>query len=363
MKELTIITTKSITFNRFLLELSSSLNKKFNVVLCCKDSNNINCSLNFIKKDIQFPSSLWELFNFKKSFKMINQISNLLDKSDLIYLHTPLASHLVRFVNIFYFKKIKIIYHIHGLRYLPGIWTIKSLFFRLIEFILSFKTDKFIAINSQDYKSLTKFIPIKKIHLIKGVGVNLPIKGKVKSLPNPDQTFVVGVIAAFKKEKGYRELVKVAKYCQINPNINFRVFGYGKYDWVLKLIEEEGLNNIQLKGYVKNIENEIDKFNLFMLPSYREGLNVSIQECLSKGVPVLTTNVRGCRDLIVNGYNGYLYEKYDVISASNEILNIAHMNKSSYSKLSSNCLEYSKVFLARDKKNEEIMKVFEEFYV
>ena len=46
---------------------------------------------------------------------------------------------------------------------------------------------------------------IRKIHLIKGVGVNLPSKVIVKSLPNPDQIFVVGVIAAFKKEKGYRE--------------------------------------------------------------------------------------------------------------------------------------------------------------
>ena len=87
---------------------------------------------------------------------MIRQISHILKNSDLIYLHTPLASHLVRLVNLFHFKKVKIIYHIHGLRYIPKL-SFREIFYRFIEFSYLL-TDKFIAINKLDYLSLLKFI-------------------------------------------------------------------------------------------------------------------------------------------------------------------------------------------------------------
>ena len=363
MKVLKIITSKSITFNRFLFEISNSLSKKFIVSLCCIDPINIDNLKHLDRKYIGFPVSLRDLLSIKKTVKMIQQIIKILNNSDLVYVHTPLASHLVRLVNIFFLKKATIIYHIHGLRYIPGKWSIKKLVYRLIEYILSFKTDKFIAINSQDYFSLLKFIPKRKVSLIKGVGVNLPSKVSIKKLPNSKDDFIVGVIGAFKKAKGYIELIKVAKICQKNPNIIFRVFGYGNPNWILELIKKEDIKNIFIEGYVKNIEIEIEKFNLFMLPSHREGLNVSIQECLSRGIPVLTTTERGCKDLIIDGYNGFLYDKFDIQKASKTILNITQMKSSDYSQLSLNSFEYAKKFLSRDIKSKEILQVFKEYEV
>ena len=361
MKNLTIIASRSITINRFLLEVSNSLSEKFIVVLCCKDPNNINNINNLQKECIEFPDSFKELLDFKKTFKMIKQIINILNNSDLIYLHTPLASHLVRFVNIFIIKKVKIIYHVHGLRYIPGNWSFREFIYRLVEFFLSFKTNKFIAINKLDYMSLLKFIPTK-IHLIKGVGVKLPSEFKIRELPSKDNVFIVGVIAAYKKSKGYEELLKIAKLCQ-NNKIIFKTFGYGDNQWLKDLIKKNSIENIEVKGYIQNIENEIDKFNLFLLPSHREGLNVSIQECLSKGIPILTTNVRGCKDLIYEGYNGFIYDKDDVLKASSIIKKITVMNNDKYVNLSRNCIEYSKKYLSRQLKINEILEIFKEYAV
>ncbi len=363
MKVLKIITSRSITFNRFLLEISNSLSKRFIVFLCCKDPINIDNLDHLEREYIDFPDSFRDLLCLKKNCRMIKQIFKILNNSDIVYLHTPLAAHLVRLVNLFSFKKVKIIYHIHGLRYIPGEWSSKQLFYRLIEYILSFKTDKFIAINKLDYFSLLKFIPKNKVSLIKGVGVNLPSKFSIKKLPNSRDDFVVGVIGAFKKTKGYIQLINIAKICQKNPNIIFRVFGYGNPSWILELIKKEDITNIFIEGYVKNIEVEIDKFNLFMLPSHREGLNVSIQECLSRGIPVLTTTERGCKDLIIDGYNGFLYDKFDIQKGSEIILNISKMKRSDYSKLSLNSFKYAKKYLSRDIKNKEIFNIFKEYAV
>ena len=362
MKVLSIIASKSITFNRFLLEASDSLSKEFNVVLCCRDSFNINRLDNLKKEEIDFPNNLSSFFNLKKTFHFIFQIYKLQKKSDLIYIHTPLASHLVRLVKLFTFSGVKIVYHIHGLRYIPGKWGISEIIFRIIEYILSFKTDKFIVINEADYFSLIKFVPKRKIFLIKGVGVNLSSKYKIKEISKSNKVFVVGVIAAFKKEKGYEELIKIAKICQKNPNITFRVFGYGNSRWILRLIKKEKLKNIDIMGFVKNIEDEIDKFNLFMLPSHREGLNVSIQECLSRGIPVLTTKARGCKDLIIEGYNGYLYDINDIQRASKRILEFTEMSNNKYKKICVNSFNYANNFLSREKKTKEILNVFKEYY-
>lgn len=363
MKNLTIIASRSITINRFLLEVTNFLSEKFNVVLCCKDPNNIKNINNLGRENIEFPNSLRDLLHLKNTFKMIKQIINILNNSDLIYLHTPLASHLVRLVNIFLFKQVKIIYHIHGLRYIPGNWSFREFIYRLIEFFLSFKTDKFIVINKLDYLSLLKFTPKTKISFIKGVGVKLPLVLKKRELPSLDKHFVVGVIAAYKKSKGYEELIKIAKQCQNNNKIIFRTFGYGDNQWFKDLIKKNCISNIEVKGYIQNIENEIDKFNLFLLPSHREGLNVSIQECLSKGIPILTTNVRGCKDLIDEGYNGFMYDKEDVLKAATIITKITLMNNDKYVNLSRNCLEYAKKYLSRQSKSKEILEIFKEYVV
>lgn len=363
MRNLTIITSKSITFNRFLLEISNSLSNNFKITLCCRDTANIDNLNNLSKEDIPFPNSLIDLFDIKKLYKIISKIFKIINQSDLIYLHTPLASHFVRLIYIFSLKKIKIIYHVHGLRYMPGTWNFEGLFYRLLEFIFSFKTDKFIAINNMDYNSMKKFVPCKKIYLVKGVGVNLKSNFKIKTYKNRNQKFVVGVIAAFKKSKGFKELVKIAKNCESNKNVIFKVFGYGNYSWIEDLIRNHNINNIEIKGYKKNIEDEIEQFNLFLLPSHREGLNVSIQECLSKGKPVLATKVRGCEDLIIEGYNGFLYNKEDICKASTTILKLSEMNIDDYSKLCKNSFEYARNNLSREIKNKQILEIFNEYYV
>ena len=127
-----------------------------------------------------------------------------------------------------------------------------------------------------------------------GVGVHIKLnKNTIKNL-DKRKIFTIGTIASYKKEKGYEQLLEIASHFKESDNIIFKTFGYGDKKWLEKKAKKYNLKNLFINEFTNAIEDEIENFNLFFLPSLREGLNVSIQECLARGIPVLTTKVRGC---------------------------------------------------------------------
>lgn len=64
-------------------------------------------------------------------------------------------------------------------------------------------------------------------------------------------------------------------------------------------------------GYVTNIKDWITDTSVFVLPSYREGVPRSTQEAMAIGRPVITTDVPGCRETVVDGINGFLVPKWN----------------------------------------------------
>ena len=59
-------------------------------------------------------------------------------------------------------------------------------------------------------------------------------------------------------------------------------------------------------GYVSNMINIYNKTAIVCLPSYREGFSKTLQEAAAKGLPIITTDVVGCKDAIIPGYTGLI---------------------------------------------------------
>lgn len=356
MKTLAILTTKAITHNRFLDSITNELKSNFKIILSCNDSNQIKGFSNLERLNINFPKDLYQLINIKNNFVIFNQIRKLINKVDSIYVHTPIAAYYLRFIIFFIRKKVKVIYHVHGLRYIPGEISFFGIFYRLIEFILSFKTDVFIVINKSDYSSISKFVNKNKVFFVKGVGINFPNNNEIK-LIKKSNNFIIGVIGFFKKEKGFYQLLEIAKKASRIKDIKFFIYGDINLKKIKYINERYNLKNIKIKGFVSQIEKEIECFDIFLHPSHREGLNVSIQECLVRGIPVITTKARGCKDLIVEGYNGYTYDKYDLKTAFNHILTLYNMQSKELIKLKENCINYARVNLDRKNLSIEIKNI------
>ena len=125
-------------------------------------------------------------------------------------------------------------------------------------------------------------------------------------------------IARLLAEKGIFEYVEAAKIVKKKyPHIIFRVIGgldlenpYGLTQNQLdELIESK---TIEYSGFVTNVDAYIKKSAVFVLPSYyREGVPRSSQEAMAIGRPVITTDVPGCRDTVIDGVNGFLVPKWN----------------------------------------------------
>lgn len=181
--------------------------------------------------------------------------------------------------------------------------------------------------NKDDMKLFTSsnLIAQKKAERIPGSGVNVEKFKPVKYLNNKEVTFLL--IARMIWSKGIKEYIEVAKLIKSKgySNVKFQLLGPIGVDnpeaVPQKVIEKnvkDGL--IEYLGVSKDVRNEIKNSHCIVLPSfYREGVPKTLIESASMGKPIITTDNVGCRDIVENGYNGFLCESKSVKSLFEKI--------------------------------------------
>lgn len=180
--------------------------------------------------------------------------------------------------------------------------------------------DKIVFLNKDDPVDLIENNKIKykaKSPVVLGpIGLNLRDYSYTPWNISNEISFIF--IARLLAEKGIFEYVEAAKIIKKKyPHIIFRVIGgldlenpYGLTQNQLdELIESK---TIEYSGFVTNVDDYIKKSAVFVLPSYyREGVPRSTQEAMAIGRPVITTDVPGCRDTVIDGVNGFLVPKWN----------------------------------------------------
>lgn len=98
------------------------------------------------------------------------------------------------------------------------------------------------------------------------------------------------------------------------PNYQLVIYGDGEEREPLqKMIDQLGLGDrVVLYGKVKNIYDYISSASLFVLSSDFEGMSNALMEAISLGLPVISTNVSGAAEMVINGVNGFLIDTGDV---------------------------------------------------
>ncbi len=353
-----LICTKSITFNTFLKSQADYFIKKgFNTIAVCSDIKKLNFK-NDLRYQIDFPITVIETFNIFKYFKIFIQINALIKKNPkaIFYLHTPVASHLFRLFT--YFSKIKIIYFVHGFRFISKKNFLKSFIFKIIEKILSYKTDIFFTINNEDFDYVNNNLKKKsKCYKINGVGLNLPLNNFKKKLINKNEIKKILVIAAYKKEKGYLEILKVAEALK-NKKIKILCYGYGNFEKFDLIKNKKKLKNISFNKFDINLESKIKNYDILLHLSKREGLPVSVMQSLSKGLPVICYNIRGNNDLITDRFNGYFVNSYKDVPNK---INYLNLEKDQFNVMRKNALKSIDRNFLKKKINSNIYKIIKKY--
>tara|TARA_B100000212_G_scaffold89261_1_gene65449 strand:- start:23393 stop:24520 length:1128 start_codon:yes stop_codon:yes gene_type:complete len=345
---LLLTTTKAITLNRFLYPICAKLNKELDleIIVGTRNIEELNAKWSKYKIfEINYPKSWIELLNPIILLKTIIKINKLINTNKIkyIYVHTPIAAHVMRIAKIFNLKrKPIIILQVHGFRFYGKQLSIGKIIFFLLEFFLCmFCTNYIIVINRFDFNFAKFFKPFSKknIFLVKGVGVEShKLKIHYQEKKDLNQSKVVGIVATYNKEKGYETFLKVAKEL---GEYKFICFGAGSYKYYKEKAKRQKILNIKFNNFSDNIEKEISNFHVMFLPSKREGLNVSIQESLFLGIPVVTTNTRGCKDVLEGSEINYIFNENDIKSAIRLLRDILSLNLKEYDEVRMKCLHHA----------------------
>ena len=124
------------------------------------------------------------------------------------------------------------------------------------------------------------------------------------------------LIARMIKNKGIREYVDaIREVKEIYPSVKFSLVGGLEKNidaidpGTIKSWISDGL--VDYRGAVSDVRPEIAMCSVFVLPSYREGTPRSVLEAMAMGRAIITTDVPGCRETVINGVTGFLVPSKD----------------------------------------------------
>ena len=184
--------------------------------------------------------------------------------------------------------------------------------------------DKMIFLNPDDQHDLMQKYGIKvpEVHVLGGIGLNLKDYQYIEAPLLPVKFIFIGRLL---KEKGVFELIDAFRKVKLKyPYAHFTVLGEIDHQNMGALKQEQLDQFISEKlfeypGYVTNVQKWLTDSSVFVLPSYREGVPRSTQEAMAIGRPVITTDVPGCRETVVDGVNGFLVPKWDAEALANKM--------------------------------------------
>ena len=120
---------------------------------------------------------------------------------------------------------------------------------------------------------------------------------------------VVGHVGALDNgQKGQEFIIAVARELErSHPDVHFMLVGGGGDERMLKAAAA-GLANITFTGFVDNVGDYLAAFDIFVLPSNREGIGSILLDAMERGLPVVASQVGGVPDIVRHGDNGELIE-------------------------------------------------------
>jgi glycosyltransferase involved in cell wall biosynthesis len=199
----------------------------------------------------------------------------------------------------------------------------------------------FYGFKTRFYNLFTKicairfdFIVCQSEEMLQSVSASYGIRpGKLKVIHNPiNETTILKnhksisglkrliIVSRLTKEKGIFRLLEIIK--ELPQNYVLTIVGDGPLMTLLKAkVSSSNLENrVVFKGEINDVSSQISKHDLLVLSSFTEGFPNVILDALSVGVPVVTFRVGGVKELIREGFNGFIAEQDDTVTLRRQII-------------------------------------------
>lgn len=244
------------------------------------------------------------------------------ERPDVLHLHSPKAAGLGALAGRMLSVK-RIVVTVHGWSFNDSrpIW--QRIFITFVSWLTILLAHKTIVISESEYNAGMRFPFVKgKISLVP-LGIKPPIFVSIDGarmeitkhtgLTSADigKKIMIGCIAEMIPNKGVIYLINAMEQI-VNqyPSAIAVIIGNGdELSKMNMLIKEKKLeNNIYLTGYVENAHEYIKAFNIFVLPSVKEGLPYVIMEAAYASLPIVATTVGGIPEMIEDMKSGVLVQ-------------------------------------------------------
>ena len=262
----------------------------------------------FLEKSHSFLSELYMIIKLGRLYKRI--------EPDLVH-HVTIRPVLYGSIASRLYRVPAVVNALSGLGYVfinQGIKNraLRAVVSRLLKIGFSHPNQLLILQNDDDRQKFIRrgLVRPEQIRIIRGSGVD-----SEQFYPQNDQKreeLQVAFVGRLLWDKGIGEFVDAAsKLIERGVKAKFHIYG-SQYknnpesvpDDVLDKWKSDGL--VTFHGHREKIEEQLSQIDIVCLPSYREGLPKALLEAASAGLPIVTTDTPGCREVVDDGVNGFL---------------------------------------------------------
>jgi len=301
------VTTISNTINAFLIPHINYFYKNGHEIdICCNYHDNQPLKLD--DREFKHINIMFNRNPLKNNvLKLIKDMKKVVHDGnyDIVHVHTPIASFITR-IACKNFKSVRVVYTAHGFHFHRGSTILSWLIYYPIEKYLSKYTDQIITINSEDYNICKNKFGSNKCTLIHGVGIDIKKIENTKHVDNfreqigvSSNSIIILSVGELNKNKNHYVVLKALNKLR-HFDFHYYICGAGKLKTKYqKYIENNYLQNkVSLLGYRDDIYNFLQVADIFVFPSIREGLPVSIMEAMYFNLPIVCSSCRGNIDLL-----------------------------------------------------------------
>lgn len=282
------------------------------VVLACGDMGGLPEEIQAMNLPV-YPLSCTRAPFRKGTISAIREIRKIIEQEsiDIVHCHTPIAAACTRLACRKMRKRgLKVVYTAHGFHFFRGAPLKNWLIYFPVEWISSFWTDYLITINKEDNLFATKHLHARQCSLVPGVGIDMSAFSPDEmgydigraALQISSSEFCLLSVGELNANKNHALVLESLALLSEKMQIDFKylIAGEGPLkEYLRDRAEELGINDrVELLGFRKDTAVLYAAADLFVFPSFREGLPVSVMEALASGDSVLCSNCRGCSDLV-----------------------------------------------------------------